>query len=201
MAEEESYVNENCEESFGFDLDIDEDEVLKRYETIFVLLVNRKDFTPLEKSLTTPRGFQPTVVGWSVMYAIQGKDCVGNRLASMQWTALVSSLLLTISIPFYVSPPTFNSDDTSHIFSALIGCSAFSHITVILGLQIMETFLQRPCSEADLMLARYDSIGYDMGLNILMIFACLLFLAAVMVAGFDRDFVDGKQQLSYIYIF
>lgn len=192
MAEDNFYINENCEESFGFDLDIDEDEVIKRYETMFVLFVNRKGFLPLEKPLTTPRGFQPTVVGWAVMYAIQGKDCVGNRLASMQWTALVSSLLLTISIPFYVSPPSFNNDDTSHIFSALIGFSAFSHITVILGLQVMETFLQRPCTEADLMLARYDSIGYDMGLNILMVIACLLFLAAVMVAGFDRDFVDGK---------
>jgi hypothetical protein len=184
-------------EVFGFDLDVDEDEVLKRYETIFVLLNRRKKMETMTKYVDSWTNLQPTILSWSVMYAIQGEKCVANRIASMQWAALVSSLLLTISVPLYITPPALSSDDMDRVFSALIGASAFSHMSVILGLMIEETYLQRPNTQADLMLARYDSIGYDMALNVLMIFAILFFVAAMLLAGFDREFIDG---IIHIYV-
>jgi hypothetical protein len=155
---EGSIPNAEGHEVFGFDLDVDEDEVLKRYETIYVLLNKRKKM-PAVKNVTSWTNLQPTILSWSVMYAIQGEKCVANRIASMQWAALVSSLLLTISVPLYITPPPMSTDDMDRVFSALIGASTFSHMSVILGLMIEETYLQRPNTQADLMLARYDSIG------------------------------------------
>ena len=97
---------------------------------------------------------------------------------NFQYTVLQAALILTITIPLYVSPPDLSTDSNLRAFSFFIGISAciilqFTlqfisfilniglsaslHLYTIIGITIMSALFNRPYTEADTVLVRIEN--------------------------------------------
>lgn len=106
----------------AFDLDIDEDEVFRRYESVFRAFLKFGVFRTLETPLTEAdigKNIQNTIVDFSVAFAMQGSTYIEEIQMNMQYTVLQSALVLTISMPLYIDPPSFDDRDTNRVFSGM----------------------------------------------------------------------------------
>lgn len=181
-----------------FDLELDEDEVLKRYDTVFRTFVSKKVLPPLSRRYTEKdvgKNIQGTIIDWSVCHALQGSTYIEETQVNMQYTVLQSALILTISMPLYISPPDFNNEDTIHIFSAVVGGAAFCQLVVIISCTIMAALLNRPFSSADSMVVRVEAHTLYVTTFVMNYIANCATVSAMYVAGFDRSFEDGAIQL------
>ena len=118
----------------------------------------------------------------------------------MQYTVLQAALILTISMPLYISPPDFSSDDIAHVFSGLIGGAAFTQLSCIIGITILSALWSRPYSPVDKMIARVESSHLFVITTFVNYLSQLLTMAAMFVAGFDRANIDGFVQLYAIAV-
>jgi hypothetical protein len=183
-----------------FDLEKDEDEILRRYETIFRTLVANNVCKPLDRRFDESdvgKNIQLTILDWSVNHAIQGEHYIEEIQQDLQYTAVQSALILTISMPLYIDPTSISPSSVSHFFSAVIGIAAFSQLTVIVGCKIVAALLSRPFTASDTMIARIRGLPLIMVLNYL---ATLMAVTAIFVAGFARSYEDGYVQLYAILI-
>ena len=114
---------------------------------------------------------------------------------AMQYTVLQAALILTISMPLYISPPDFSSDDIAHVFSGMIGGAAFTQISCIIGITILSALWNRPYCPVDRMIARVESQYLFVVTTFVNYLSQLLTMVAMFVAGFDRAGVDGYVQL------
>ena len=96
---------------------------------------------------------------------------------NFQYTVLQAALILTITIPLYVSPPDLSTDSNLRAFSFFIGISACIilntpqfisfilniglsaslHLYTIIGITIMSALFNRPYTEADTVLVRIEN--------------------------------------------
>ena len=104
--------------------DLDEIEVLKRFDSMLRTLVCRGRFTLLSKPLTLEilkKSFQDTLHELCVIYAFDGVDYIGEIRENIQYVVLQAALILTITIGLYVSPPDFEDENLLRAFSSLSG--------------------------------------------------------------------------------
>jgi len=190
-------VNEE-EEDFAFDLDLDEDEVLKRYHTMYTLIKKSRLLKP--KSQYDTSNVQSSIVDFSVCFALQGGHYMEEIQMNSQYTVLQAALILTITIPMYVSPPELSSDKNIHLFSFFVGFSAFLHLFTIIGITILSALFNRPYTEADTVLVRIENNTLFAVITTCNYISIITFIIAVLIAGFDRSSLDGGVQC-YILLF
>lgn len=130
------------------DLDSDESEALKRYETVYQAFLLHGLFAPLTAPLTLKTRVHGTLVDYCVSHALQGSSYIDETQMGMQYTVLQSALILTISMPLYIEPPSFDSDDITRVFSAIIGLAAITQLIVIIACTIISASLNQPSSAA-----------------------------------------------------
>lgn len=118
----------------------------------------------------------------------------------MQYTVLQAALILTISMPLYISPPGFSSDAIAHAFSGVIGGAALSQLSCIIGTTILSALWNRPYSPMDRMIARVESQHLFVLTTFVNYLSQVLTMAAMFIAGFDRAYLDGYVQLYAIVV-
>ena len=180
-----------------FDLDIDEKEVLKRYYTVYTL-IKKNRITSL-KSAYNYSNLQGSIVDYSVCFALQGSKYMDEMQMNMQYTVLQAALILTITIPLYVSPPELNSEHMLRWFSFFIGFSACLHLYTIIGITILSALFNRPYTEADTILVRIDNNTFYVIITVCNYVSVVSCIVAVLIAGFDRSYFDGGIQ-SYVIV-
>jgi hypothetical protein len=181
-----------------FDLEKDEDEILRRYETVFRSLVANKICKPLERRYDendVGKNIQFSILDWSTCHALQGEDYIAEIQMNMQYTVLQSALILTISMPLYIDPPSFESNTNAHAFSAVIGIAAFCQLVCIIGCTISSALLNRPFTASDTMMARVGIQPMLVVVTVVNYIANLMTVVAMFVAGFARSDEDGYVQL------
>jgi hypothetical protein len=180
------------------DLTCNEIECLKRYHTMFRVLIESGQYQPLTRELTEEdvgKNIQTTIVDWSVSQALQGSDAIEEMNMNLSYTVLQAALILTITIPLYINVPEFSSPSFTRAFSAVVGFSAFSHVLVLLGCTIQTFIFSRPYSDADTYLQRIECYGLILFIVAMNYVALVSGLVATLIAGFGRYFVDGAVQL------
>jgi hypothetical protein len=183
------------------DLTCNEIECLKRYHTMFRVLIESGQYQPLTRELTEDdvgKNLQSTILDWSVNQALQGKEAIEEMNMNLSYTVLQAALILTITIPLYINVPEFSSDNITRAFSAVVGFSAFSHVLVLIGCTIQTFIFSRPYSDADTYMQRIECNGliiFIVAMNYIALFSGLV---ATLLAGFGRAFVDGVVQLYMI---
>ena len=180
-----------------FDLDLDETDVLKRYYTVYTS-IKRNKLTVL-KSAYNLSNLQSSIVDFSVCFALQGSKYIDEIQMNMQYTVLQAALILTITIPLYVSPPDLSSETYARFFSFFIGFSACLHLYTIIGITILSALFNRPYTESDTILVRIENnLQYVLitVCNYISVIACII---AVLIAGYDRSYFDGGIQ-SYVVV-
>lgn len=187
----------------AFDLNLDELEVLKRYESVYHSFIEFNVLKPLTKPFTKDDigRIQGTILDFSCAYALQGDSYITEIQSNLQYTVLQSALILTISMPLYISPPEIDSVVTTHVFSGLIGLAAFSHIIVIVALTILSALLNRPYAASDVVVMRVKSNIHMTLAVILNYVADIASIIAMFVAGFSRSKLDGLVQLYAVLLF
>ena len=178
----------------AMDLDTDEDEVLRRYESAFKSFVHYGTLQPLTKRLTANDHVQDTIIDFCTSHALQGSEYINEIQMNLQYTVLQSALILTISMTLYIETPSFNKENNLRAFSAIIGLAAFCQITVIIGCTIISALLNRPYTPADTVVARVQAQALMVFVNILNYVANAATLVAMLIAGFDRSSTDGAVQ-------
>jgi hypothetical protein len=119
--------------------DLDETELLKRFDSMLRALICRGKFKLLDKPLTIAdqrKTVKDTLIELCVVYAFDGADYIAEIRENIQYVVLQAALILTITINLYISPPDFEDENLLRAFSALSGFAAFLHITVIIGCTI-----------------------------------------------------------------
>ncbi len=188
----------SLDEDVTMDLEQDEEEVLRRYETIFRSLVAKKILQPLTRRYNENdigRNIQGTIIDWSVCHGLQGDKYIEEIQMNMQYTVLQSALILTISMPLYIDPPSFDDDNNAHGFSAIVGIAAFCQLGVIIACTIAAAALNRPFSGGDTMVARVQAQSLIVVINVANYISNLATVAAMFIAGFARSTLDGGIQL------
>ena len=83
--------------------DLDEVEVLKRFDSMLRALVCRNRFKLLSKPMTLgDRGHADTLHELCVIYAFDGGGYIAEIRENIQYTVLQAALILTITIGLYV---------------------------------------------------------------------------------------------------
>ena len=188
----------NDEEDFAFDLNLDENEIIKRYHTMYQLIKNSRLLLP--KSQFDMSNVQGSIIDYSVCFALQGEKYMEEIQMNFQYTVLQAALILTITIPLYIGPPELSSDHNLRIFSFFVGFSAFLHLFVIIGITILAGLFNRPYTEADTVLVRIENNNLFVLLTTCNYISILAFVVAVLIAGFDRSTVDGVLQCYIIVL-
>jgi hypothetical protein len=177
------------------DLDADEDEILRRYESCYKSFIYHDTFQPLTRRYTEKDHVQDSLIDFCTSHALQGADYIEQIQMNLQYTVLQSALILTISMPLYIDPPGFNEKNFDRAFSAIIGLAAFSQLTVIIGCTIISALLNRPYTTSDTMVARVQAQSLLVFVNIINYVANVATLVAMLIAGFNRSSVDGGVQM------
>lgn len=178
-------------------------EILRRYETLYHTILQKRVLRPLRKPLSAADinvNIQGTIVDYSVAYALQGGEYVNEVTSMLNYNILQSSLLLTVCMPLFISLPSFDDDGYSHIFSGTIGAAAFCQTTVIIGTTILSAAFSRPYTDFEAVIIRIQS-------NIILVFifvinyaSFVLTICSMLIVAFERSDLDGLVQL-YIVAF
>jgi hypothetical protein len=186
------------------DLTSNEIECLKRYHTMFRVLVDSGKYQPLNREFTEAdigKNIQGTIVDWSVNQALNGTDAVADMSSNLEYTVLQAALILTITIPLYINVPEFSRENYTRAFSAVVGFSAFCHVLVLLACTIQTFIFSRTYTEADAFMQRIECNS----LIIIAVFMNYVALAgalvATFIAGFGRAYIDGLVQLYSVAFF
>jgi hypothetical protein len=92
----------------------------------------------------------------------------------MQYMTLEAALILTITVPQYISPPSYLlTAQMENAYSATMGFAAFNHAFVLVGCAIITAHLNSGVSSSDTMVIRVDLGGA------LAIFQLLNYLAII----------------------
>lgn len=191
-------ADEAEEEIPAIDLDHDEDEVLKRYHTMFTILKNRKICPVFPRPMVEADigvCIQLTAVDFAVCHAIQGSGYIDEIQDNNNYLVLQAALILTITMPSFINPPDFEDSQTEHFFSACMGIAAFTHLFVIIGATIFAAILNSPFTASDTMVARIQSQILLVTIQVMNYIANILFIIAALTAGFNRSDIDGGIQL------
>eukprot|EP01038_Epipyxis_sp_PR26KG_P009738 gene9738-13104_t len=181
-----------------FDLDVDETEVLKRYHTVYKAFVAREMFPKYTEALTERdigRNIQNTLIDFSVSHALQGSSYIAEIQTLMQYLVLQSALILTIDMPLYINPIQFKNETTAHVFSAVVGFAAISFLACIIACTILSGTLNMVYSAVDGMIMRVKMKVTLVLVNIINYLAIIATITAMLLAGFDRSYLDGYVQL------
>ena len=187
----------------SLDTTLDELEVLKRYEIAFTTLVINNKFSILDKPLSESdvgKSITDSILDVCVVHALEGDKYIDQIRENVQYTVLQAALIVTITVPLYVNPPPFESDNLEHAFSAVIGFAAFSHLGCIIGCTITCALLNSAYSAVDTLVVYKDNRPHIAFIFLLNYIAILSTMAAVLIAGFNRSNVDGFVQLYSIAI-
>jgi hypothetical protein len=193
------------------DLNVDLLEVLKRYDNIIRALVLRKvkmggksePFKLLEREFTEDdigKNIQTSLLDFSVSHAFQGKDYVGDILNNMQYTVLQAALILTITVTLYISPPAFDTETFSTLFSAVVGFSALCHLGCIICCTILTAMMNAAYTEIDGTIILLESYALMVVVTAFNYVAIVTTIIAMLVAGFARTYTQGYIQLAYSVI-
>jgi hypothetical protein len=93
-------VHPPIDEDVTFDLDADEDEALKRYETMFRSLVANRICKPLDRRYgenDVGKNIQNSIIDWSVNHALQGQAYIDETQMNLHSPETGSSF----NIPSY----------------------------------------------------------------------------------------------------
>ena len=105
---------------------------------------------------------------------------------------------MTITVPMYVSPP--NLTENEHFFSFFVGFSACVHIVVIVSVTALTMFLNSPYTESETMIVRIETIPIYAAIMIGNYISMMNFIAALLIAGFNRSILDGALQTFVIIL-
>jgi hypothetical protein len=182
----------------AIDLDLDEESVLKRYLTLFKLLKKRKTKLLKKSNKYDKNNMLYSIVDFSVCYGLQGSKYVEEYQLNLQYLVLQAALILTITVPMYVSPPELTENE--HFFSFFVGFSAFVHIVVIVSVTALTIFLNSPYTESETMIIRIETMPIYAAIMIGNYLSMIFFIAALLIAGFDRSTLDGALQTFVIIL-
>jgi hypothetical protein len=182
----------------AIDSDLNEIEILKRYDCMYTTFIDRNIYKPLDRKLTEAdinKNIQDSILDYCVSHAFQGESYIAEIQMNMQYTVLQSALILTISMPLFINPPIFEDEGIGHLFSGVIGGAAFSQLSTIIGTTILSGLLNRPYTPVDGMVCRIESRGLYVGTTVINYISMLLTMSSMFIAGFERSLLDGYVQL------
>jgi hypothetical protein len=140
---------------------------------------------------------QGSLIDWAVCYALSGEEYFNEIATTINFTVLHAALLLTISMPNFISPPDFEYERLGHYYMFTMGLSAMTHLTCILCSTIYISNLTRPYRGSDSMLMRMDD--NIMFIAIVCDYLGVISLAIGMVmAGCNSSYSDGYVHMYYL---
>ena len=126
---------------------------------------------------------------------IAGSDYIEKIQNNLNNTVLQATLILTITLTFYISLPEFNRENNATAFSALVGFSAFVHLICIILSIIFSAVLYMGSADVDALILRVRFHWFFVATTATNYLALLTTMASMLIAGFDRSNVDGGVQL------
>ncbi len=188
-----------------------EKEVLTRYDAALRALVLRgvrlargKPYTLLPREFTEEdigRNMQTSVLDFAVSHALQGPKYIEEVQVYIQYTVLQAALILTITVPLFINPPDFGTDEvTGHVFSAIVGFSACCHLSCIISCTILNATLGSTYTDVDAVVARIEAYTLFAGTNVFNYLAIITTCASMVIAGFGQVKLHGWIMLAYCLV-
>ena len=177
------------------DMNLDEIEVIQRYDSASKALSYFGVRPFLTEEVKNENQFQDTIVDYSMSYAFEGKEYISEIQTAMQYSVLQAALILTISLPQYLDPAVTTDGSLGTIYSFFVGFSAIFHIMTIIFCTIFSGSLNMAYNGVDALVIRVKRNDAFVLIQILNYFADTAILLAMMIAGFDREYLDGYLQL------
>jgi len=136
---------------------------------------------PLRQEYNTSN-MSDSLVEWSVSYAIEAEDFVGGDLTNIQYLVLQAALLLTITLPQYLSPS--NGNDS---FTIIMGISGLCHIFVILMSTSLVAAIVMPFGSIDSHITRAQFDWIFILIQVVNYIGDLLLLVGLVISGFNSS--------------
>ena len=187
--------DEDLNDPIDFDLNVT--ECLARFYALFRVL-KRKGLPLLshrsnlqEKSLSiNSSGFKSAVA-----YALKGDQYLAELQVDIQYVVLQAALILTISLPLYIDPPSLSSESCNRAFSALMGCSAFLHLYTILACSVLTFAYNQAFTKTDAIISSFAHENIYFWIRRANLAADISALLAAFISAFSRNIIDGSIQL------
>lgn len=187
-----------------FGTNFDEVETLRRYDAVLRVLVTRGTSKFIAEPFTVAdiggSKIQDSLVDYSVAYALSGSEYTNRIMINLQYTVLQAALILTITLTLFIDFPNVNDVNDARAFSAIIGFSASSHLTVLIGSTICTAIINSAYSETDAVVARVEAKNLLVVVTLFNYIANISAIVAMYIIAFDRDIVDGSVQLYMVVV-
>lgn len=207
-------------QAIDFELLSNEDEILKRYDAMYWLLTERGRYPstifmryilpgnncnpfPKGRRLKREECLELGCLDWCVAHALNGdsgSNYIGEIQQQLNYVILQAALLLTITGPEFISPPSFASSYMTHTFSGIMGFSAFLYLTTIILATTMSNYINKPYVPSLTMLARIEANNYIKLMSLMLYTASTAFVVAFLLVAYERSPIDFYAQLYVIAI-
>jgi len=130
-------------------------------------------------------------IDWCVQHAFGASaDIIGKVSTYINNQILVSALLMSVTAPLFISPPTFENDWFQIIVSAVLGLSTFFQLFNLVAFTAVLNMINAPYTAAYTMLARVEAEFYLWFLNILVYAGVCMFMAAMLFVAYVGNVID-----------
>jgi len=149
----------------------------------------QKPFPP--GRITRDKILEVGCVDWCVAHAFgEGGDLIGKYTGTINNQILVSALLMSVTAPLYISPPSFDSTLFSLTYSALLGLATFIQLFNLVAFTAVANLINQPYIPSLTMMARVESEFYMSILNPLVYTGVFLFMASLLFVAYVGNVID-----------
>ena len=128
---------------------------------------------------------------WCVAHAFSGtSDYIGKIQATNNNNILVSALLMSVTAPLYISPPSFDEDVFATIFSAVLGLATFIQLFNLVAFTAVSDLINQAYVPSLTMHARVEAEFYTTFLSYLVYTGVALFMAGLLFVAYVGSVID-----------
>lgn len=162
----------------------------------FSLSMKAKRFLQLpfpenNERITRDKILETGCIEWCVAHAFSGSsDYIGKIQATNNNNILVSALLMSVTAPLYISPPSFDEEVFAIIFSAVLGLATFIQLFNLVAFTAVSDLINQAYEPSLTMHARVEAEFYTAFLSYLVYTGVALFMAGLLFVAYVGSVVD-----------
>ena len=130
-------------------------------------------------------------IDWCVAHAFgANNDLIGKASSYINNQILVSALLMSVTAPLFISPPSFEDPWFQVIVSAVLGLATFFQLFNLVAFTALLNMINAPYTASYTMLARVEAEFYIWFLNILVYAGVCMFMSAMLFVAYVGNIID-----------
>ena len=130
-------------------------------------------------------------IDWCVAHAFgASNDLIGKASSYVNNQILVSALLMSVTAPLFLSPPSFDDPCFQVIVTAVLGLATFFQLFNLVAFTALLNMINAPYTASYTMLARVEAEFYILFLNILVYAGVCMFMSAMLLVAYVGNIID-----------